>query len=140
MPDIMRGHFTEGERAIGCIVAGEIKRTGQCVLSVDEIADRAGVGRSTVQNYLHEARRLSHIKIRHRPRPGAKHLTNVITIVSGEWLAWIMQAPSAARASDRGQIFKNVSTSKNIDIIRWAREQPQQRELGARKGRKGLCS
>src|SRR5262245_38795816 len=30
MPDTMRRHYTEGERAVGCVVAGEIKRAGEC--------------------------------------------------------------------------------------------------------------
>jgi hypothetical protein len=116
MPDTMRCHYTEGERAVGCVVAGEIKRTGECKLSIDEIADRAGVGRTTVQNFQHEARRLGHINIKHRPQRGAKSLTNVITIVSAEWLTWIKRAPSAARALHRVQILKNVSTTKSIDL------------------------
>jgi hypothetical protein len=116
MPDTMRYHYTEGERAVGCVVAGEIKRCGECTLSIGEIADRAGVGRTTVQNWQHEARRLGHINIRHRPQRGAKSLTNVITIVSAEWLAWIKRALSATRAQNRVQMSKNVSTTKSIDL------------------------
>jgi hypothetical protein len=112
MPDTMRHHYTEGERAVGCVVAGEVKRVGICEISIDEIADRAGVGRTTVQNWQHEARRLGHICVRHRPQRGAKSLTNVITIISTDWLTWIKRAPSAARV----QTSKNVNTTKNIDI------------------------
>jgi len=112
MPDTMRHHYTEGERAVGCVVAGEVKRVGICELSIDEIADRAGVGRTTVQNWQHEGRRLGHICVKHRPQRGAKSLTNVITIISTEWLTWIKRAPSAARV----QTSKNVNTTKSIDI------------------------
>jgi hypothetical protein len=112
MPDTMRHHYTEGERAVGCVVAGEVKRVGICELSIDEIADRAGVGRTTVQNWQHEARRLGQIHVKHRPQRGAKSLTNVITIISAEWLTWIKRAPSAARV----QTSKNVNTTKSRDI------------------------
>jgi transposase len=112
MPDTMRHHYREGERSVACVIAGEVKRTGACELSIDEIADRAGVGRTTVQNFQHEARRLGHISIKHRPQRGARSLTNVVTIASAEWLTWIKRAPSAAH---RVQTCKNVNTTKNID-------------------------
>jgi hypothetical protein len=35
----MRHYYTEGERAVLCIVAGEVKHHGICELSIDEIAD-----------------------------------------------------------------------------------------------------
>lgn len=45
MLDTMRHFYTEGERAVGCVVAGEVKRRGYCDLSIGELADRAGVAR-----------------------------------------------------------------------------------------------
>ena len=76
-----------------CIVAGEVKMQGICELSIDEISDRAGVGRTTVQNAMHHARLLGHVRIKERPQRGAKHPTNVVTIISPEWLAWIRRRP-----------------------------------------------
>ena len=114
MPEPLRSSYTEGERSVLCVVAGEVKRHGICDLSIDEIADRAGVGRTTVQNSLHEARRLAHVKITERPVRGSKSLTNVVEIVSPEWKAWIRRAPSAARLIG-SNLFKNASTSKIID-------------------------
>jgi hypothetical protein len=115
LPDSMRHFYTEGERAVLCIVAGEVKRHGVCDLSIDEIADRAGVGRTTVQNAMHEARRLRHLAIKLRPQLGAKNLTNVIQIASVEWRTWIKRAPSASR-NIGSKDSKTVSTLKSIDI------------------------
>jgi len=110
----LRHHYTEGERAVLFIVAGEVKRHGICDLPIDEIADRAGVGKTTVQNAMHEARRLGHVEITERPQLGAKNLPNVVKVASGEWLAWIRRAPSAAQR-DRVQFSKNVSISKRTE-------------------------
>jgi hypothetical protein len=96
-------------------VAGEVKRHGICDLSIDEIADRAGVGRTTVQNAMHEARRLLHVEITERPVRGAKNLPNVVKITSAEWLTWIKRGPSAARGIGSNS-FKNENTTKIIDL------------------------
>jgi hypothetical protein len=37
LPDTMRHYYTEGERAVLCIVAGEVKRHGICELPIDEM-------------------------------------------------------------------------------------------------------
>jgi predicted DNA-binding protein (UPF0251 family) len=115
LPETLRHHFTEGERAVLCIIAFEMKRHGVCDLSIDEIADRAGVGRTTVQNALHEARRLGLIKVTERPVRGKKSLTNLVEVASAEWKVWIKRAPLAGRPIG-SKLIKNVSTSKITDL------------------------
>ena len=107
--------YTEGERAALCVISGEIKRQGLCELSIDEIAARAGVCRTTVQNAIHEARLLSHITVLERPRRGMKSLTNVVRICSREWLSWIRRAPSAARLIGSNPV-KKLSPTEIIDL------------------------
>jgi hypothetical protein len=112
LPDNLRHHYTEGQRAVLCVVVGEVKRHGTCEMPIDKIAALAGVCRTTVQNAMHEARRLGHVKITERPQRGRKNLPNVIEIASPEWRAWIKRAPSAARLIG-SKMAKLVSPTKN---------------------------
>lgn len=112
MPPQLRCLFTEGERAVLAIVAGEIKHSGNCDLAIDAIGALAGVCRTCVQGALHEAKRLGLIKVTERRRPGAKSLTNIIVVVSLEWTAWLRRGPTAHRPGSIGSI-KN-SAEKNL--------------------------
>jgi hypothetical protein len=115
MPPKMSLEFTEGERAVMCIIAGEVKHHGLCDLSIDEIAARAGVCRTTAQNAMHEARRLRHITILERPRRRMKSLTNLVQICSIEWLAWVKRGPSAAKLIGSNSV-KKMSPTVIIDL------------------------
>jgi hypothetical protein len=140
LPDNLRHHYTEGQRAVLCVVAGEIKRHGVCDFPIDKIAALAGVCRTTVQNAMHEARRLDHIKITERPVRGRKSLTNLVEIVSREWMTWIKRAPSAARLIGSNPV-KLVSTTKIIDLTK-KQEHKENNEIDARFGsneRFGRC-
>lgn len=111
MPDTIRHHYTEGQRAALAVVSGEVKHHGICDLAIDRIAAVAGVSRTTVQNAIREARALGHIRVEARPRPGLKNLTNLVRIVSGEWLGWLKRGPSLARSIG----FKTIHPTKNQD-------------------------
>lgn len=111
LPDALRHHYTEGQRAVLCIVSGEVKHHGVCDLPIDKIAALAGVCRTTVQTTLHGARRLGHIRITERPVTGRKHLTNLIEITSTEWRAWLKRGPYAHRPIG-SKTVNLVSTTK----------------------------
>jgi hypothetical protein len=125
LPDNLRCYYTEGQRAVLCVVTFEVKRRGVCDWPIDRIAAIAGVGRTTVQTTMHEARRLGHITITERPRCGCKSLTNIVRISSQEWQTWLTRAPSAARLIGSNP-SKMVSTTKIIDI--------RKKESGNEKG------
>jgi hypothetical protein len=115
LPDTLRHHYTEGQRAVLCVIAGEIKHHGVCELAIDGIAARAGVCRTTVQTTLHEARRLGLLKIVERPVRGQKSLTNLIRVVSKEWRIWMDRGPSAHRPIGF-KSAKIVSATKSIEL------------------------
>jgi hypothetical protein len=64
---------------------------------------------------MHEARRLRHITVLERPRPGMKSLTNVVRICSTEWLAWVKRGPSAAKLIGSNSV-KKMSPTVIIDL------------------------
>ncbi|MDQ0347848.1 hypothetical protein J2S76_002275 [Ancylobacter vacuolatus] len=115
MPAALAACFTEAESAALAIVAGEVKHRGACELPIDQIAALSGVCRTSVQNALHEARRLGLIDIAHRPQKGRKHLPNRIEIVSPEWSAWIKRGPTSHRpiGSKRSERSKNLNPTKS---------------------------
>jgi DNA-binding transcriptional ArsR family regulator len=84
MPASLAGEFTLGEDAALCIIADECRVRGSSDLSLDEIADKAGVGRSAAKSALRKARELGLITVQNRGR-----LTNVVRIIAPEWLAWL---------------------------------------------------
>src|SRR5215204_6436401 len=93
MPPSLACRFTVGELAVLRIVGDEVRQHGQCDRCVDEIAARAGVCRSLVKNAIRTAARLGLVTVEERRREGRRNLSNVIRIVSREWLAWLARGP-----------------------------------------------
>jgi len=57
----------------------------------------------TVQRAQHRLKALGLIKVNPRPQPGRqKHLPNIITIISPEWLTWIARGPRQAASIETG--------------------------------------
>jgi len=98
LPPPLAARFTWGEIAVMRIVGDECRVHGCCTLHIDAIAARSGVHRTTVQNALREAQgregRPGIITVQERRRRGQRSLTNIIRIVSCEWLNWLHKGPS----------------------------------------------
>jgi hypothetical protein len=77
------------ELAVLTIVARQCQRAGVCVLHIDAIAALAGCCRTVVKNALRQARLLGLILVKERRIPGLPSLTNVVRIVSKDWIGWL---------------------------------------------------
>ncbi|MCJ2099721.1 helix-turn-helix domain-containing protein, partial [Methylobacterium sp. E-046] len=78
-------------------VAAETTRRKDCRLSIENMAAVAGVCRSTVKNAIREARQLGLLTVEERQITGFRNDTNVLRIISPEWLAWIRLARKGGR-------------------------------------------
>ena len=82
-------------------VADEARAKRHCTLTLGELAARAGVGITTARNAIHEAAGHGYLTIEERRRDKRPNLSNVVRIVSREWLLWIERGRKNSSA-DRG--------------------------------------
>jgi hypothetical protein len=99
MPPSLASRFTTSELAVLRIVADAVRDNGHCLKSIPEIAARAGVCRTTVQNAIRLAARQGLLTVQERRREGRKNAPNIVRIVSTKWLTWIK----------RGSGFKKIA-------------------------------
>lgn len=127
LPPNIRHFYTEGQRAVLCIIGGEVKRRGVCDFPIDKIAALAGVGRTTTQTAMREAERLGHLRITERPQPGRKHLPHLIAVASAEWLTWIKKGAAAHGNIGSNSVKKanptKIEVSNNSQVSRGGRPQ-----------------
>ncbi len=113
LPPTLVVRLTTGDMACLRIVADEYRRRGRCNSSLAEIAARAGVDRKTAQRAVHKAQQQRLISVRKRPVAGQRHLPNVVTIISLEWLRWLRRP--AERAGGGGHFVPPTDTSLEVD-------------------------
>jgi hypothetical protein len=90
LPPNLAATFTTGELAALRVLADEcLAHGGVSDRSRNEIGARAGVSQTVVKRAVRYAERDGLIQVTRRPRSGRKHLTNIIRIISTEWLAWL---------------------------------------------------
>ena len=111
MPPALAARFTQAEMAAFRIISDEVRHHGVCGLHIDAIAARAGTCRTTVKNALREARRLNLVTVQERRRRGQKSLTNLVRIVSPEWMAWIRIGGKKLTTPDTRQKEKGFGTT-----------------------------
>jgi hypothetical protein len=104
IPSKIAAGFTQGENAVLTVIGRQCQRGGACSLHIDAIAALAGVSRTTVQNALRAARGQGLLLVKERRIPGRRSLTNVVSIISQEWAAWLRLG---------GIGFKKMNTPEN---------------------------
>ena len=97
MPPAMACGFTVGELAVLRIIGDEVMAHGTCDRSLAEIAARAGVCRKLAQLTLRMVARDGLVTVERRPRPGRKNLSNIVRIISADWLAWLKHGGRSER-------------------------------------------
>ena len=97
LPPRIAARFTLAEQAVLALVAAETARRKDCRLSIENMAAVAGVCRSTVKNAIREARQLGLLTVEERQLTGFRNDTNVLRIISPEWLGWIRLARKGGR-------------------------------------------
>jgi DNA-directed RNA polymerase specialized sigma24 family protein len=123
LPARLAASFTCGEQAVLRVIADEVRDHGRCDRTLGEIAARAGVCRTTVQNAIREAVKRGLIAIQERRQPGARSLSNVIRIVSAEWRGWL------ARGS-KGGGFKKLNPTDSLCFTRGLRDSDVRANVG----------
>lgn len=124
MPPQLAAQFTTGELAALRIVADAVRARGACLMSLGEIAARAGVCVTTARNGLRLAARAGLVTIEERRRDKRPNLPNVVRVVSREWRSWIERggrsksqfpAPTGGGCKKIGATDKTSSRSLNGD-------------------------
>ena len=89
LPARIHRQFRDAGRAVLKIVGDECKRKGQCLMTLGEIAARAGCCLTTARDTIREACLFGHLTIQERKRSRRPNLANIIRIISAEWRDWI---------------------------------------------------
>ncbi|MER2267060.1 hypothetical protein [Methylobacterium oxalidis] len=108
LPPALAARFTLAETAVLATVAAETARRGDCRLTVGHVAAVAGVSETTVRNALREARKLGFVTIEERRLSAWRSDSNIVRIVSAEWLAWLRLGPKGVGANPRSPRLQKV--------------------------------
>ena len=86
-------HFTRSELSVFDTIVKQIRLRGRCDLAVGAIAALAGVCTKTVRRAYRHAQELKLLDVKERRLSATRNDTNIITITSAEWLAWLAMRP-----------------------------------------------
>ena len=121
LPPQLAAAFTTGEIAALSVIARAIREAGVCVLPLDKIAALAGVSRTTAQNAIRAAKRLGLLQRIERRRRGLPSFTNVLRIVSAEWLSWLRHGRQG------GVGFRSLNATDNNSLSKGKKPVPHWR-------------
>lgn len=140
MPPALACKFTQAEAAVLAVVAVEVGKAGACGLHIDHIAALAGVSRTSVKNALREARALGLVTVEARKPVAWRNDSNLVRIVSPEWLSWMRLARRETRIPVEGGGVKSATgtnTSSPESSSRGSGFRRNSSARGARSDRQG---
>lgn len=94
LPPHIRAWFTPGEQAVLNAIAAAHCRRGRSEMTVRALGEQAGLGATTVRNAIRQARLLGLVRVTERRQNRRFNLSNVVEIISPEWLAWLRLSAS----------------------------------------------
>lgn len=89
LPAELAQQFSTGHQAVLAVIAQEIGKLGTCSLVIEKIGALAGVCHATVRRAIAQAVQDGLLFVQDRPVRGGLNLSNIVTIRSAIWIAWI---------------------------------------------------
>jgi AraC-like DNA-binding protein len=115
VPGTIAAHFTTGEIAALTVIARQCQRSRSCDWFMDRIAAVAGVSRTTVRNALRQAQALGLISVQERRLTAWRSDSNIIRVVSAEWLAWLgLGGGRKKERTTNNQFYNQKETTGNV--------------------------
>ena len=131
LPPKLAALFTLGEQAALAVIAVEAGKRGTCTLAIGAIAALAGVSINTVKRALRQARALGLVTIEERRLSRFRNDTNVVRVVSREWLSWLRLGPKGGG----GQFWPGTNTKVENNGHQQPLEAPQRAAGGQGRSR-----
>lgn len=137
VPGTIAAHFTTGEIAALTVIARQCQRSRSCDWFMDRIAAVAGVSRTTVRNALRQAQALGLISVQERRLTAWRSDSNIIRVVSAEWLAWLGLGGGRKKERTTNNQFYNQNVTQgnagyNSDLFRVCSSHSVARMLNSR--------
>jgi len=122
LPPVLAAGFTTGQLATLRIVADEMRARGSCTLALEAIAAKAGVCVTTARGAIRLAAGDELVHIAERRRHGQPSLTNVVCVISREWLTWIRRGAGGGCRTVNPTDNKRLNTANSSVAARASTE------------------
>lgn len=122
LPPVLAAWFTPGETAVLAVVACETMLHGRCQRTNGELADLAGVGRTTVLRALRQAVRLGLLDRQERRIAYDRNAPNILTVTDARWSSWLRLRRSRGVGAKARAPDDRISISEVIEALSATRE------------------
>ena len=102
LPPQLAARFTMAENAVLSVVAVEVSRRGQSMLTIGAIAGQAGVCKATVRSAIRQAVVIGLLTSEEWRLTAFRNAPNTVKIVSREWSTWLRMRQRSGGSNARG--------------------------------------